>query len=136
MTMTMTKNKIQNRSLSYKTLIWLWVDINLFLFLLYSGSEGLDINNLPVIKEKTDAEIDWNYYTDEGLPEEKAEISPKGVSSLPGNISFIFNYISFSSSNTQFYESRIFCLFTFWVFFPDKSCKLVSKYTKKCQYNS
>ena len=28
--------------------------------------------------------------------------------------------ISFSSSNTQFYESRIFCLFTFWVFFPDK----------------
>ena len=43
--------------------------------------------------------------------------------------------ISFSSSNTQFYESRIFCLFTFWVFFPDKSFKLISKYTQKCQYN-
>ena len=42
--------------------------------------------------------------------------------------------ISFSSSNTQFYESRIFCLFTFWVFFPDKSFKLISKYTQKCQY--
>ena len=37
-------------------------------------------------------------------------------------------FISFNSSNTQFYESRIFCLFTFWVFFPDKSFKLISKY--------
>ena len=45
-------------------------------------------------------------------------------------------YISFSSSNTQFYESRIFCLFIFWVFFPDKSFKLISKCTQKCQYNS
>ena len=43
--------------------------------------------------------------------------------------------ISFRSSNTQFYESRIFCLFTFWVFFPDKSFKLISKYTQKCQHN-
>ena len=34
--------------------------------------------------------------------------------------------ISFSSSNTQFYESRIFCLFTFWVFFPDKSFKTLN----------
>ena len=33
--------------------------------------------------------------------------------------------ISFSSSNAQFYESRISCLFTFWVFFPDKSFKLI-----------
>ena len=38
--------------------------------------------------------------------------------------------ISFSSSNTRFYESRIFCLFPFWVFFPDKSFKLISKYTQ------
>ena len=33
-------------------------------------------------------------------------------------------YISRSAHrtvNTQFYESRIFCLFTFWVFYPDKS---------------
>ena len=30
-------------------------------------------------------------------------------------------YILFSSSNTQFYESQIFSLLTFWVFFPDKS---------------
>ena len=45
-------------------------------------------------------------------------------------------YISFSSSNTQFYESKIFCLFSFWVFFPDKSFKLISKYTQKCQNNS
>ena len=35
------------------------------------------------------------------------------------------------SSNTQFYESWIFCLFTSWVFFPDKSFKLISKYTQK-----
>ena len=27
--------------------------------------------------------------------------------------------ISFSSSNAKFYKSRIFCLFTFWVFFQD-----------------
>ena len=26
-------------------------------------------------------------------------------------------FVSFSSLNTQFYESRIFCLFTFWVVF-------------------
>ena len=45
-------------------------------------------------------------------------------------------FISFSSSNTQFYESRIFCLFTFWVFFPEKSFEFISKYTQKCQYNS
>ena len=44
--------------------------------------------------------------------------------------------ISFSSSNTQFYESQIFRFFTFWVFFPDKSFKLILKYTQKCQYNS
>jgi hypothetical protein len=25
-------------------------------------------------------------------------------------------------------------LFTFWVFFQDKSFKLISKYTQKCQY--
>ena len=43
--------------------------------------------------------------------------------------------ISFSSSKTQFYESQIFCLFTFWGFFPDKSFKLMSKCTQKCQYN-
>ena len=50
-------------------------------------------------------------------------------------VRFLFTFISFSSSNTQFYESRIFCLFTFWVFFPDKSFELTSKYTQKCQYN-
>ena len=44
--------------------------------------------------------------------------------------------ISFTSSNTQFYESQIFCLFTFWVFFPDKSLELISKCTQKCQYSS
>ena len=44
--------------------------------------------------------------------------------------------ILFSSSNTQFYKSWIFCLFTFRVFFPDKILKLISKYTQKCQYNS
>ena len=27
-----------------------------------------------------------------------------------------------------------FCLFTFWVFFTDKSFKLISKYTLECQY--
>ena len=47
----------------------------------------------------------------------------------------VFIIISFSSSNSQFYESQIFCLFTFWVFFPDKSFILISKYTQKCQYN-
>ena len=40
-------------------------------------------------------------------------------------------FISFSSSNTQFYESQIFCLFIFGVFYPDKSFKLISKYTQK-----
>ena len=44
--------------------------------------------------------------------------------------------ISFRSSNTQFYESWIFCLFTFRVFFSDKSFKSISKYTQKCHYNS
>ena len=44
--------------------------------------------------------------------------------------------ILFSSSNTQFYESWIFCLFTFWVLFQDKSFSLISKYIQKCQYNS
>ena len=44
--------------------------------------------------------------------------------------------ISFSSLNTQFYDSRIFCLLTFWVFFSDKSLKFISKYTQKCKYNS
>ena len=44
--------------------------------------------------------------------------------------------ILFSSSNTQFYKSRIFCLFTFRVFFPDRIFKFISKYTQKCQYNS
>ena len=33
--------------------------------------------------------------------------------------------ISFSSSNTQFYKTPKFCLFTFWVFFPDKSFKFI-----------
>ena len=51
------------------------------------------------------------------------------------NNKFLMN-ISFSSSNTQFYESRILWLFTFWVFFPDRGFKLISKYTQKCQYNS
>ena len=45
-------------------------------------------------------------------------------------------WCSMSSSNTQFYKSWIFYLFTFWVFFPDESFKLISKYTLKCQYNS
>ena len=45
-------------------------------------------------------------------------------------------YISFSLSSTQFYKSGIFCLFTFWVSFPDKSFQLISKYTQKCPYNS
>ena len=40
--------------------------------------------------------------------------------------------ISFSSSNNQFYESRTFCLFTFWVFFPYKSFNLILKYIQKC----
>ena len=40
----------------------------------------------------------------------------------------------FSWSNAQFYESGIFCLFIFWVFFPDKIVKLLSKYSQKCQY--
>ena len=44
--------------------------------------------------------------------------------------------ILFGSLNTQFYKSGIFCLFTVSVFFPDKSFKLISKYTPKCQYNS
>ena len=29
----------------------------------------------------------------------------------------------------------IFCLFTFWILFPHKSFKLISKCTQKCQYN-
>ena len=88
------------------------------LFLLYSGSEELDINNSPVILtdypeepvEKTDAETNdyniddyievllpgnrWegdNPYDNDFIEEPSVEISPKGVSSLPGNISFIFN---------------------------------------------
>ena len=36
-------------------------------------------------------------------------------------------HISFSAQGTQFYDSRIFCLFTFSVFFPDKSFKSISK---------
>ena len=43
---------------------------------------------------------------------------------------FALIFISLSASNTQFYESRI-SLFTFWLFFPDKSFKLISKYTPK-----
>ena len=43
--------------------------------------------------------------------------------------------ISFSSSDTQFYESWIFCLFTFRVFLLGKSFKLILQYTQKCQYN-
>ena len=39
-------------------------------------------------------------------------------------------FISFSSCNTQFNKSGIFCLFTFWVFFQDKSFKLIPKYTR------
>ena len=42
-------------------------------------------------------------------------------------------HISFSSSKTQFYESRIFCLFTFWVLFPNESFKSISPNTQKCQ---
>ena len=81
------------------------------LFLLYSGSEELDINNSPVILtdypeepvEKTDAEINdfekiYDYievllpaYDSDFIEEPSVEIFPKGVSSLPGNISFIFN---------------------------------------------
>ena len=53
---------------------------------------------------------------------------------LPEDASQMIN-ISFSSSNTQYYESRIFCLFSFWVFFPDKSFKLISKYTQKHRYD-
>ena len=49
--------------------------------------------------------------------------------SFPKSLNKIYSYISFNSSNTQFYKSRIFSLFTFWVFFPDKSFKLISKYT-------
>ena len=47
------------------------------------------------------------------------------------NVKFLILCISsFSSSNTQFHEFRIFCLFTFLVSFPDKSFKLISKYTQ------
>ena len=42
-------------------------------------------------------------------------------------ISDLLSCISFSSLNTQFCEFWIFCLFTFWVFFPDKSFKSISK---------
>ena len=49
------------------------------------------------------------------------------------NVKFLILCISFSSSNTQFQEFQIFCLFTFWVYFPDKSFELTSKYTQKCQ---
>ena len=48
---------------------------------------------------------------------------------------YVYLFISFSSSNTQFYKCWIFCFFTFWVFFLDKSFKLISKYTQKCQLN-
>ena len=41
------------------------------------------------------------------------------------NLKIYKKTILFSSLNTQFYESRIFCLFTFWVFFPDKNFKLI-----------
>ena len=44
--------------------------------------------------------------------------------------------ILFSSSTTKLCESRIFCLFTFWVFFTDKSFTLISKHTHECQYHS
>ena len=37
----------------------------------------------------------------------------------------ILCFILFTSSNTQFYESRIYCLYTFWVFSPDKSLRLI-----------
>ena len=37
---------------------------------------------------------------------------------------------------TQFYESRIVCLFTFWIFSTDKSFKLISKCTQKCQHKT
>ena len=42
--------------------------------------------------------------------------------------------ISFSPSNTQFYKSGIFCLFTFWLFFS-KVLNQQKKYSQKCQYN-
>ena len=58
------------------------------------------------------------------------------VQNLFSNLTKSLLNILFTSLNTQFYESWIFCLFTFWVFFPDKSFKLISKYTQKCQYNS
>ena len=51
------------------------------------------------------------------------------------NLYFNLFIISFSSSNTQFYESWIFCLFSFLSILLDKSFKLISKYTQKCQYN-
>ena len=47
----------------------------------------------------------------------------------------VMNSFSFSSSNTQFCESQIFCLFTFRVFFPDESFELISKYNQKYQHN-
>ena len=39
---------------------------------------------------------------------------------LAFNSHFIIYFNLFSWSNTQFYESRIFCLFTFWVLFQIK----------------
>ena len=39
--------------------------------------------------------------------------------------------ISFSSLSTQFYESRIFCLFTFWVFFSRKFLINIKIHTPK-----
>ena len=59
-----------------------------------------------------------------------------GHAPTPKTAQPLLTNISFCSSNTQFYESWIFCLFTYWVFFPDKSFKWVSKYTQKCQYYS
>ena len=46
-----------------------------------------------------------------------------------------FYYVSHSTHRPpNFFESGIFCLFIFWVFFPDKIVKLLSKYSQKCQY--
>ena len=81
------------------------------------------------------------FTTWEQFLQSKASIAPKGFQIIlhwqttcsPENFQL---FISFSSSNTQFYKSWIFCLFTFWVFFPNKSFRLISKYNQKCQYNT
>ena len=48
---------------------------------------------------------------------------------------FLSSLVLLCSLTSQFYESWIFCLFTFWVFFQNKNFELMSKYIQKCQYN-